>query len=305
MEWRDANGIGWLEARLPGARAAFSTRAGGVSSAPFASLNLGALAGDEIASVAQNRQRLAGALGLETGRVAVGRQVHGTELATHVAPPRSSPFASLGRPIPEVDGQVTAEPGLAALVLVADCLPVALAGPGGVAMLHCGWRGLAARDRRSGGRGGRRDRRGDRTRYRALLLRGRGRRSSSAFAGVGDGVAAGSMLDLTEVACRLLRAAGVERIEAAELCTSCEPERFFSHRRDAGRTGRQAGLVWLEERVARGVTGAGPDPRARAERGSGATCERVREARRGRRSRSSRRRSTCRLRRWARSPRPA
>ncbi len=254
MEWRDANGIGWLEARLPGARAAFSTRAGGVSSAPFASLNLGALAGDEIASVAQNRQRLAGALGLETGRVAVGRQVHGTKLATHVAPPRSSPFASLGRPIPEVDGHVTAEPGLAALVLVADCLPVALVGPGGVAMLHCGWRGLAG----------------------GIVARGVeavgatdaaigpgigpccyevGTEVLEVFAGVGDGVAAGSMLDLTEVACRLLRAAGVERIEAAGLCTSCESERFFSHRRDAGRTGRQAGLVWLEEKSPRAGAG--------------------------------------------------
>jgi hypothetical protein len=52
------------------------------------------------------------------------------------------------------------------------------------------------------------------------------------------------MLDLPEVACRLLRAAGVERIEVSGLCTCCEAELFFSHRRDRGRTGRQAGLVW-------------------------------------------------------------
>ncbi|HEV7483536.1 MAG TPA: laccase domain-containing protein [Solirubrobacterales bacterium] len=45
---------------------------------------------------------------------------------------------------------------------------------------------------------------------------------------------------------RLLREAGVERVEMAGLCTSCEPELFFSHRRDAGRTGRQGGLVWIE-----------------------------------------------------------
>jgi copper oxidase (laccase) domain-containing protein len=54
------------------------------------------------------------------------------------------------------------------------------------------------------------------------------------------------MLDLPEVARRLLLEAGVERVEAAGLCTSCEPELFFSHRRDSGRTGRQAGLVWLD-----------------------------------------------------------
>jgi copper oxidase (laccase) domain-containing protein len=57
----------------------------------------------------------------------------------------------------------------------------------------------------------------------------------------------GPTLDLTEVTRRMLAAAGVERVEAAELCTSCEEERFYSHRRDAGSTGRQAGLVWIEE----------------------------------------------------------
>jgi copper oxidase (laccase) domain-containing protein len=55
---------------------------------------------------------------------------------------------------------------------------------------------------------------------------------------------------LPEVARQLLRDAGVERIQSAGLCTSCEPELFFSHRRDAGRTGRQAGLVWIEPREA-------------------------------------------------------
>ena len=67
-----------------------------------------------------------------------------------------------------------------------------------------------------------------------------------AFAGLGPGIASGRMLDLAEVARRLLAAAGVERIEVAGLCTSCERELFFSHRRDRGRTGRQAGLVWIE-----------------------------------------------------------
>jgi len=63
------------------------------------------------------------------------------------------------------------------------------------------------------------------------------------------------MLDLAEVARRQLREAGVQRIETAGVCTSCDPERFFSHRRDGGRTGRQAGLVWLKEKST--PTGAG------------------------------------------------
>jgi copper oxidase (laccase) domain-containing protein len=67
-----------------------------------------------------------------------------------------------------------------------------------------------------------------------------------AFRHLGEGIAVGRMLDLPEVARRLLLAAGVERIESAGLCTGCEQELFFSHRRDAGRTGRQGGLVWIE-----------------------------------------------------------
>jgi polyphenol oxidase len=59
-------------------------------------------------------------------------------------------------------------------------------------------------------------------------------------------VAAGRILDLPEVARRLLRAAGVERVESAGLCTSCEAELFYSHRRDRGRTGRQGGVGWIE-----------------------------------------------------------
>ena len=67
-----------------------------------------------------------------------------------------------------------------------------------------------------------------------------------AFADLGEGIADGRMLDLAEVARRLLERAGVERIESAGLCTRCEPGLFFSHRREGGRTGRQGSLVWIE-----------------------------------------------------------
>jgi copper oxidase (laccase) domain-containing protein len=68
----------------------------------------------------------------------------------------------------------------------------------------------------------------------------------SEFAGLCDGIADGQLLDLTEIARRLLAAAGVDGVEASDLCTSCNPDLFFSHRRDSGRTGRQAGLVWID-----------------------------------------------------------
>jgi YfiH family protein len=246
MEWRKAGGIEWLEARLPGAWVAFSTRTGGSSAAPCDSLNLGILTEDDRDSVLENRRRLASALGRQPQRIAIGRQVHGAELADHAGPQRPSWLCRPGDGIPEVDGHIVAEPGLAALVFVADCLPVALAGSGGVAMLHCGWRGLAAGIVAAGAAAvGATD---------AAIGPGIGaccyevgEEVLSPFAGLGEGIAAGRMLDLTEVARRLLRQAGVERIEVAGLCTSCEEDRFFSHRRDAGRTGRQAGLAWLED----------------------------------------------------------
>jgi polyphenol oxidase len=246
MKWHDADGIFWIEARLPGARAAFSARMGGVSEGPFESLNLGLLTDDDWGAVGENRDRLAVSLGLIPENVVIGHQVHGGELTKHTAPQIETPFAVPGAAAPEVDGHVISGPGLAALVFVADCLPVALAGPAGAAMLHCGWRGLAA----------------------GIVARGVaateathaaigpgigpccyevGEEVHEVFAGLGSGIARGHSLDLVEVAERLLREVGVQEIDATDICTSCEAGYFFSHRRDAGYTGRQAGVVWLDE----------------------------------------------------------
>jgi YfiH family protein len=233
MKWVERDSVRWLEAELPDAKAVFSTRSTG--------------------SVKESHAPLAVALGFSTDQVAIAHQVHGADLAIHKTPLRCSfaPYMAakeqrkLDDAIPEADGHVIVDPGMAALVFVADCLPVALAGPGGVAILHCGWRGLAA----------------------GIVARGAeavdathaaigpgigpccyevGDEVLDAFAGLGDEIASGHMLDLPEVARRLLDEVGVEQIESAGLCTSCEEELFFSHRRDVGRTGRQAGLVWLE-----------------------------------------------------------
>ncbi len=235
----------WLEAELPGARVAFSTRLGGVSVPPFESLNLAVLTGDRREGVRQNRRRLAAALGLRPEHVLIGRQVHGAELARHDAAPEPSAYAEPGPDLPEVDGQTTDRLGLAPLVMVADCIPVALTGPGGVAMLHCGWRGLAA---------GIVDRGARAVDARAAAL-GPGIGSCcyevgeevlDAFEALGEGVSDGRMLDLREVTRRLLERAGVGSVLASDLCTSCNPELFFSHRRDGERTGRQAGVAWKD-----------------------------------------------------------
>ncbi|HEU4737308.1 MAG TPA: polyphenol oxidase family protein [Solirubrobacterales bacterium] len=265
MEWREGGGLRWLEAAMPGATAAFTTRLGGVSEAPFDALNLGILTDDAREAVTTNRKRLAKALGFAPDRIAVAHQVHGAELVTH-PDPRSLPcsFASYDPDskhreprrdaMPKADGHVIADDGVAALVFVADCVPVALSGPGGVAMLHCGWRGLAA----------------------GIVAKGAAAIGAT-DAAIGPSIGPccyevgpevltalqpppgpkaaqrtidrplGGGADLKEVARERLRAAGVERIEASDLCTSCETELFFSHRRDRGRTGRQAGLVWRGE----------------------------------------------------------
>lgn len=241
MRWREREGLRWLEASLPGALAAFSTRVGGVSEPPFDTLNLGRLTGDP--EVRENRHRLAAALDIDPRRVLIGRQVHGAAVARHAEPMDPPAFAEPAPGLPEADGQVTGAPGLAPLVFVADCLPIALSGPGGVAMIHCGWRGLA---------GGIVERGVAEVDASAAAI-GPGIGSCcyevgeevlQAFEGLGPGVAAGRMLDLVEIARRFLVRAGVAEVSASGLCTSCEAELFFSHRRDGGRTGRQAGLVW-------------------------------------------------------------
>jgi YfiH family protein len=245
MQWREENGVRWLEAELSGARAAFSTRAGGVSQGDFESLNLGLLTEDEGEAVYANRNTLLAALGRNADGVLFGHQVHGNELQRRETAPAPNPFTALTPLRDKVDGQVTAAPGLTALVQVADCLPVAVAGENGVAMLHCGWRGLA-----TGivGRGAE-----EVGAVAAAIGPGIGpccyevgAEVLDEFAELGDGIADGRMLDLPEVARRLLAAAGVDSVEAAGLCTSCNPDLFFSHRRDNGHTGRQAGLAWVD-----------------------------------------------------------
>jgi YfiH family protein len=244
MEWREQEEVRWLEAELPGATAAFSTRLGGVSEEPFETLNLGILTGDDRAAVLENRTRLAVALRLDPGHVLMGLQVHGSEVLGHTAAQEPSPYAHPGTALSEADGHFTVGPGLAPLVLVADCLPIALAGAGSVAMLHCGWRGLAAGIVARGAKAVAAD--------AAAIGPGIGGccyevgpEVLERFAELGDGIADGRMLDLAEVARRQLRSAGIEQVESAGLCTSCEPQLFFSHRRDGERSGRQGGLAWL------------------------------------------------------------
>jgi YfiH family protein len=230
---------------LPGARAIFSTRLGGVSEGPYESLNLGILTDDDPERVTQNRHRLAAAAGLDADCVAMGWQVHGTDLREWDSPPPQSAFAEPGAELDRVDGHLTEQPGLALMVLVADCFPVALAGEGKVGMVHCGWRGLAEGILENALE------RFDEPPAAAVgpgigpCCYEVGPEVLEAFQGI-EGAAKGRMLDLRAVIAHKLARGGVEEVEHLDHCTSCRPDLYFSHRRDGGVTGRQAGLVVLD-----------------------------------------------------------
>ena len=229
--------------RLPNATVTFTTRQGGVSEGPYESLNLGILTDDDPARVTENRHRAAEHAGVRPDRMAMGWQVHGTELREWSEPPPDRVYAEPGgKDLPRLDGHLTREPDLGLLVLVADCFPVALSDGEQAAMLHCGWRPLAggivekALERFGGtpaaavgpGIGG--------CCYEV------GGEVLEAFADI-DGAASGRMLDLRTVIGAKLAAAGVTDVQHVDRCTSCEPELYFSHRRDGGVTGRQAGII--------------------------------------------------------------
>jgi YfiH family protein len=210
-----------------------------VSEAPYDTLNLGILTGDERESVVENRRRLARHLAVTPDRVAMGWQVHGADVKEWTEPVASR-FADPDADLARVDGHVTMAEGLALLVLVADCLPVAISNENTAAMLHCGWRGLAG----------------------GIVERALRQFDDPPVAAIGPGIgrccyevgpevlehfdadlASGRMLDLRAAATRRLERAGVMWVEHVDLCTSCNPELFFSHRRDGPETGRQAGVV--------------------------------------------------------------
>jgi polyphenol oxidase len=224
----------------------FTTREGGGSAAPFDALNLGGLVGDEPARVAGNWARLERATGLRFARV---KQVHGARAVRVDAP---------CGPVEEADVVVSLAAGVAACISVADCVPVLLADPhtGAVAAVHAGWRGTLARAAAEA--------------VRALAAEA-GAPPARLLASVGPSIGPccyevssdlarrfaaeigpavvrdedRPRLDLWSANAAILRAAGVlpDRVEVLRRCTSCEPATFFSHRRDAGRTGRQVAFI--------------------------------------------------------------
>jgi polyphenol oxidase len=254
----------------------FSIRSGGISSGPYASLNLSRAVGDDPQAVDENLRRLARAAGLAgADAFASAHQVHGDRVVgalrggvREIFSASTSAQASGEEPAGDAvraDAIVALEPGVAATVRVADCVPILLYAPdvGLAAAVHSGWRGARLS---IAGRGVR------------ALQHVAGADPASVLAAVGPSIgrccyevsadlavsfralfgpeAADDParvpkphLDLRRVVESALVAAGVrpERIEHVGGCTSCEPATYFSHRRDRGRTGRH--LAFVEPRA--------------------------------------------------------
>ncbi|MGE5560019.1 MAG: peptidoglycan editing factor PgeF [Chloroflexota bacterium] len=243
--------------RFPaGARAVFSTRLGGVSVAPYATLNVGDHVGDAPDAVAENRRRLAAAAGLPESW-ATAQQVHGCEILRVER-------AGDGGPLGCADALITDRPGLPLAVFTADCTAVFIYDPvaRAIGLAHAGWRGTAS---------------GIAGRTVAALTAAYGTRPSDLYAAIApsiggccyevDQAVTGQMrdypwlpsvtrptrpghwlLDLWAANRLQLQAAGVPaaHITMSGLCTACHTDLFFSHRAEAGRTGRQAAVMMLD-----------------------------------------------------------
>ena len=248
----DWDGELWRAADLEraGAGAAFSSRLGGCSRGAFASLNLGAEVGDRPEDVDANRARFAARAGFAPDSVAPVRQVHGGAVLS-VSGPGAAGTA---------DGLCTDAPGVTLIIAVADCAAVYLVDPerGAIGLCHAGWRGTVAAVA---------------ARCVATMAARFGCRPENLRAAVSpcigaccyevDGPVIAALtgqpgclrptdpaharLDIAEANRRQLLGAGLDpaRIAVAGICTACHPPTLFSHRRDAGRTGRMHAALWL------------------------------------------------------------
>jgi purine-nucleoside/S-methyl-5'-thioadenosine phosphorylase / adenosine deaminase len=227
-------------------RVAFSTRLGGVSEGDFESLNLGILTHDEPGRVVENRLRLYAEMGADPETATMAWQVHGAR----VFEADGRGVVTPGTDFEQGDGLWTDRPGRALGLLAADCYPVALVRTNGrprVVVLHVGWKGVLEGILETG----------------VAALDG-GPAAAAIGPGIGpccyevgdevaapfrerfgDDVVPGRHLDLAEAVERGLREARVEAVHRTGHCTSCEPELFFSHRRDRGRTGRQGVVAYI------------------------------------------------------------
>lgn len=243
----------------------FSSRTGGYSQNPYQGLNLGLTSGDDMVSVQKNRTVFAEALGIAPDRVVCGRQVHGTHIARVGVEDCGKGFWEADTALPDTDGLVTAERGVALMTLYADCVPVLFydAHQQVIAVCHCGWRGTVNRMA---------------VKTANVMIAEYGCKAQDILAAIGPSIsqqhyevddtvlaqfekafdfahelivptdAYHGKLDLWKANQLQLEEIGIKRdhIELSELCTFQYVERFYSHRAEHGVTGRNGAMIMLE-----------------------------------------------------------
>jgi YfiH family protein len=259
--------LGEWENRFPRLAAGFTLRTGGTSDEPFASLNLGLHVGDDREKVVANRQLLSRRLGMPFAAWTCADQVHGTNVCRVTAAHRGAGRENLADSLPAADGLHTNEAGILLASFYADCVPLFFLDPGNraIGLAHAGWRGTVAGIGREMIKSFARHY-GSKP-HDLLVAIGpsiRGccyevderiiaevRTSAESWQQAATPQANGKyLLNLAELNRLILLEAGVsgERIALSRYCTSCRTDMFFSHRKEAGKTGRMASFIgWKEE----------------------------------------------------------
>lgn len=238
----ERDGLSWLtdeRAGELGVGVSFHDRVGGRSRAPFDTLNLALSGGDEPVDVIGNREAVARVGGWQLDSLALAKQVHAADVIDVTS--------GSDAPVGDADVLTTSVPGVVIGILSADCVPIALKGRRGIAMVHAGWRGLVA---------GAIDAGVDAVGPVEAAWVGPSIHACcyevsddvlDAFRDAGLPIAGADRVDPGRAASFALRRAGVEQVVATEECTSCEA-RYFSYRRD-GVTGRQGSFISLLDGV--------------------------------------------------------
>lgn len=253
----------WLH--IPGLRHGFSTRIGGVSQGPYASLNLKFPTGtdtEKATAVAENRQRLGQALGMDMNRLVACRQCHGNRIHTVRSEDAGAGAWDQETAIPDTDGLLTGETGIPLLIQVADCLPILLVDPVQrvIGAVHAGWRGTQARILERAIQRMQTEFNSQPGHIHITIGPGIGFEQFEVGAEVAEAFASQIdlrdphlartkgpkfLLNLNEINRRQALQAGVPAVAIFNLqrCTFSEPDWFFSFRRDRGNTGRLGGLI--------------------------------------------------------------
>lgn len=279
--WRESAGAGepglfmlkeWLR-RFPELAVGFTSRHGGVSEAPFGSLNCGLHVQDDPVRVVENRRRLAGAIGMPFEACTYAEQVHGAQVAVIGGTERGAGREAQEASVAGADALITDLPGVTLNLMFADCVPLYFYDPvhRAVGLAHAGWKGTVSQIAMA---------------TVSKMAQTYNSKPEELFAAIGPCIDAccyevdekvakpvrGVLqnvdatpeqreqvlrpgpepgkyrLALKTLNRLLMTKAGIlsSRIEVTELCTSCDTGRFFSHRKEGGRTGRMVAWIALK-----------------------------------------------------------